>query len=137
MWQHGVSPEAMQTNCFFVIRTFLLCVTSFTLLGTARAEVFPVAWYRLGEADPGGLSGMTVNTTSQDSVGSRHLARYGTPRYTNAVSTTAAFAVDSSLAVSFDGSAQYLSNSVVTMETDNFGIEAWVRPGAANAGTFY
>jgi hypothetical protein len=40
----------------------------------------------------------------------------------------------SSLACQFNGAGQYLSNAVFCTLTDNFGIEAWVMPYAANAG---
>src|SRR5688572_9032756 len=114
-----------------------------TVLGLALAFAAPLhaavtnaAWYRLGENDPGAASGGIVNA-SQNSSGVNHLVPYGAPRYTNAVSTTAALAVDSSLAVSFDGISQYLSNAVFVPQVFNFGVEAWVRPASINPGTYY
>lgn len=101
----------------------------------ARAAVTNVAWYRLGENDPGGNSGLAVTNTTTDLAGTKHLKQFGSPFYTNAVSSGASNRVGSSLAVQFNGASQCLSNAVVSTATDNFGIEAWVRPGTtAGAG---
>jgi hypothetical protein len=106
------------------------------LAAPLHAAVTNAAWYRLGESDPGAASG-GISFGSQNSSGVNHLTSFGLPRYTNAVSTTAALAVDSSLALSFDGISQYLSNAVFTPQTFNFGVEAWVRPASINPGTYY
>src|SRR5262245_43225650 len=52
---------------------------------TAQASVTNVAWYRLGENDPGAASGVIVTNTA-NLLGSNPLKPIGTPRYTNAVS---------------------------------------------------
>jgi len=87
-----------------------------------------VAWYRLGENDPGAASGVAVTNTTADFAGAKHLKQFGSPLYTSAVSPDAATQVASSLGVQLDGSGQYLSNAIVTTAVDNFGIEAWVKP---------
>ena len=94
-----------------------------------------VAWYRLGENDPGAANGGTVTTTTRDLIGTKHLKQYGGPLYTNAVSAEARNRIGSSLAVQFNGTSQYLSNALVSSAIDNFGIEAWVKPNNVNAGT--
>src|SRR6266436_6197806 len=101
----------------------------------AHATVTNVAWYRLGENDPGAASGQIVNSTTMDFVGTNHLKRFGSPRYTNDVSTDAA-KLGSTLAVRFDGASQFYSNAVVTTARNNFGIEAWARLLTTNAGTY-
>src|SRR5438552_18616270 len=110
-------------------RAAAVLALAFTLLAHAtssNAAVTNVAWYSLGEKDPGAASGQIVNSASVDLIGAHHLRRFGTPRYTNNVSTVAAGKIGSSLAVLFNGVNQFYSNAVVTTARDNFGIEAWV-----------
>src|SRR5580765_1823867 len=113
-------------------------VAAFTLFAFAaggHAAVTNVAWYRLGEMDPGAVSGHVVNSTTLDLLGMNHLKRIGGPLYTNAVSK-AAGQIGSSLAVQFNGVNEFCSNAVVTTARNNFGIEAWIATlGAAN-GTY-
>src|SRR6185436_5526992 len=90
----------------------------------AHATVTNVAWYRLGDNDPGAASGQVVNSTTTDFVGVRNLNRFGSPVYTNSVASDAAN-LGSTLAVRFSGSGQFYSNAVVTTARDNFGIEVW------------
>ena len=77
------------------------------LVTPIHAAVTNVAWYRLGENDPGAASGAIANSTTLDFAGSKHLNRFGSPLYTNAVSTNAANRVGSSLAVEFNGANQF------------------------------
>jgi hypothetical protein len=107
----------------------LILLTPLLLLLDANATVTNVAWYRLGENDAGAASGGIVDAATIDLVGANHLKQYNNPRYTN-VFSTASLAVDSSLGIHFDGGSQYLSNSIVTVAVDNFGMETWVRMGA-------
>jgi hypothetical protein len=102
--------------------------------GTASSSVVtPVAWYRLGEDDPGAASGLAVTNTTIDSAGANHLKQFGSPLYTSAVSTDAVTQVASSLGIQLNGSGQYFSNAVVTTAVNNFGIEAWVKPNTVSS----
>lgn len=103
----------------------------------AHAAINNVAWYRLGEDDPGAASGLAVTNTTADFVGTNPLKPFGSPIYTNAVSATASNVVGSSLAIHFNGSNQFLSNAVVSTAVDNFGLEAWVKPNTTAAGTYF
>lgn len=94
-----------------------------------------VAWYRLGENDPGAVSGAPVTTTTTDIGRTNHLQQFGGPLYTNNVSVTAAARAGSSLAVQFNGTSQYLSNAIVPLPLDNFCIEAWVKANSVSAGS--
>src|SRR5437899_1963704 len=114
---------------------FALAFTVLALATRSHATVTNAAWYRLGENDPGAASGQIVNSTTMDFVGTNHLKRFGSPRYTNAVSTDAA-KLGSTLAVRFDGVSQFYSNAVVTTARNNFGIEAWARILTTNQGTY-
>lgn len=94
-----------------------------------------VAWYRLGENDPGAGSGGAVNRTTTDVIGDHPLNSFGAPVYSGSVSTNAAGRLGSSLAAQFSGNLQYLSNAVGFTARDNFGLEAWVNaagPAAAH-----
>ena len=101
----------------------------------AHAGVTTVAWYRMGENDPGAASGQVVYTRAVDLVGADHLWRIGSPVY-GQVSSSATPAVGSSLAVGFNGVNQYYSNVVVTAARDNFGIEAWVAFSTGSLGSY-
>ncbi len=100
------------------------------LAWSARAAVTVVSYYRLGEADPGAVNGGVI-TTAVDSAGANHLAVSGAPVWTNDVSAAATANTASSLSASFAGS-QYGTNAVLTTATDNFGLEAWVKPAGTN-----
>ena len=101
-----------------------------------HAAVTNVAWYRLGENDPGAASGVTATNTA-NLLGFNPLKPIGSPRYTNAVSPSAATGLGSSLAVHFSGTTQCFTNAIVSTALDNFGVEAWVRPNTTNAsGSF-
>ena len=91
-----------------------------------------VAWYRLGEADPGAFGGDLVQSTTRDSAGSNHLQRLGNPSYTDFVSADATTHVGSTLGVQFSGQNQSFSNRVATTVVDNFGVELWIRPNSGN-----
>src|SRR5438552_2225933 len=111
---------------------------AFAVLGLpicAHATVTNVAWYRLGENDPGAASSQVVKTTTTDFVGAADLRRIGSPRYTNDVSPDAG-QIGSSLAVSFSGAGQFYSNAVVTAARNNFGIEAFVNTVTTSDGTY-
>ena len=92
-----------------------------------HATVTNVVWYRLGEDDPGAVPGLAATNTT-DLIGLRDLKAFGSPLYSSAVSTDASNSIGSMLAVQFNGSSQYFSNTTVSMATNNFGIEAWVKP---------
>jgi hypothetical protein len=93
-----------------------------------------VAWYRLGENDPGAANGAPVTGTTADIIGTNHLKQYGGPIYTGAVSADLSNRIGSLLGVQFNGTSQYVSNAVASTATNNFGIEAWVKPNNVNAG---
>src|SRR6266852_4819761 len=121
------------------LRAAAVLALAFTLLALATsslAAVTNVAWYRLGEKDPGAASGQIVSSASVDLVAGHNLKRFGGPRYTNNVSPAAASQLGSSLAVLFNGVNQFYSNTVVSTARNNFGIEAWVHPDAAGAGSY-
>jgi hypothetical protein len=107
-----------------------LALTLLTLTICAHATITDVAWYRLGEIDPGAASGQLVPQTTRDLLGVNPLNSSGSPIYSDQVSPVAANRLGSSLAVMFNGFNQLSSDSVVTAARNNFGIEAWVAPSA-------
>src|SRR5437762_484833 len=98
-----------------------LALTVLGFVTCTHAAVTNVAWYRLGENDPGAASGQVANSMTIDLVGANNLRRFGSPQYTNAVSR-AAEKIGSSLAVVFNGANQFYSNAVVSTARNNFGI---------------
>jgi hypothetical protein len=106
-----------------------------TLTTRAPAAVTNVAWYRLGENDPGAASGLGVTSATTDRVGANHLRPFGGPLYTGAVSADAASRLGSTLAVQFNGASQFLSNALVSAARDNFGLEAWVKPNSTSGAS--
>lgn len=97
----------------------LICVVP-----AAHAAVTTVAYYKLGEADPGAVVGATAANPTVASAGSVNLPRIGAPVYSaqNIVRPTP-------IAVAFNGSSDgFRVAAPISTVTDNFGIEAWVRP---------
>src|SRR5438874_1340135 len=119
----------MKTETAVLATTLLLAVSS-------HATITNLAWYRLGENDAGAASAQIVNSTSVDLMGSNDLKRFGSARYTDNVPSAAASHVGSSLAVAFNGTNQFYSNSIVTTLRNNFGIEAWVILGTLNSSQY-
>ncbi len=114
----------------WLARLFVLCGIGLQL-STSHASVTNIVWYRLGEADPGAAPGVVV-TNANDLIAGRDLKVSGSPFYTNAVSAGASNDVGSSLAVQFSGTGQYLNSSVFFGATNNFCIEAWVKPNTVS-----
>ncbi|MCA9926806.1 MAG: Ig-like domain repeat protein, partial [Anaerolineales bacterium] len=96
-----------------------------------------LGYWQLGEDDAGATNGLAGNdpTLGQDSTGlnpALDLTPEGSPSYE---------AVDGSfgsvLAMSFNGSTDgYIRATAVTTATDNFGVEAWVKPTGATGPQF-
>ena len=114
----------------------ILAILSAELLGpgAALATVVDAAWWRLGENDPGAVSGGAVTDTTADLRGGTPLNQTGGLYYTNVSASLALSRVGSTLAIQFGGSGQYLTNAISFTAVNNFGIEAWVRPAATNGG---
>lgn len=114
----------------FVCRLFAV---GLIWLGCQSALVAAVTYldvYRLGENDPGAVSGNVGNATTVDAVGGNHLSRVGSPVYTNNT-----IAYDSSLAMTFSGvngvsDERYAIGAPISTLVDNFGIELLARVNA-------
>lgn len=102
----------------------------------APAAVTPIAYYRLGEADPGASAGTLGQNPTRDSAGTFDLARNGTPTYSSNVSSTAAANVGSTLSMDFDGAGndndRYNLAAAVPTPATNWGIEAFVQADTAD-----
>lgn len=123
-------------NIVFRIRPPVICLLAgvFALFACSRSDAAIAVknYYRLGENDPGAVSGGIVTNTTQEIAGNIDAIHHGNPRYTNDVSTDAAMRADSSLSVVFNGSSQWFGNAVLIPTPNNFGIEAWVKPATAS-----
>jgi sugar lactone lactonase YvrE len=111
----------------------LVLALNLALSPAASAAITVVSYWRIGEFDPGASPGTTTPTIRDASVGAHHLKITGPAYYSNDVAVAAVAHVSSSLSLNFTSSA-FASNSIVSTATDNFGIEAWVKPASVNAG---
>lgn len=104
---------------------------TFTTLNTPLA---PVAWWHMGEADPGASSGGSA-TLTQDSVGSNNMTVYNGCSYSSDVGAAAAVNADSSLSIDFPGNAAnwatsnspYARAAAPNTGSNNFGVELWLK----------
>jgi streptogramin lyase len=110
----------------------LVTVLNLGFLPPASAAITVVSYWHMGESDPGVGDGIAA-TSTVDFVGLHILNFKGPAFYSSDVAIPALAHVGSSRSVSF-GSGAFASNSIVSTATDNFGIEAWVKPAAVIAG---
>jgi hypothetical protein len=95
-------------------------------VAVADAAVTTVAYYRLGEADPGAVVGAVAANPTLPSTGAVNLPRIGSPVY-----SAQSFVRPTPIAVAFNGSTDgFRVAAPISAVTDNFGIEAWVRPNS-------
>ncbi|HVV00452.1 MAG TPA: LamG-like jellyroll fold domain-containing protein, partial [Verrucomicrobiae bacterium] len=126
----------MKATCLLRMSLLPLLLGGLTVATPARAEVTVINYWRLGESDSGASSGGSSMTTVDLVAGQllTNAADAGVyPTYTNDVSSDAATATGSQLALAMDGN-QSCAGNVIPNLTDNFGIELWVKP-AVVAGT--
>lgn len=110
------------------LRRFFILGLVIASMFNARASIFVLNYWHLGESDPGAISG-GLATNFFDSAGAENLTVQGAATYTNDVDATAAARTGSSLSTVFTNGALAVGPSVTTL-TDDFGIECWVKPGA-------
>jgi hypothetical protein len=122
----------MNTRHRFACRFALLYLAGLLTAGNAHATITVLNYWRMGESDPGAVSGGTV-TTTRDSVVSSNLTFVGSPTYTNDVSRSAAAHSGSALSISIPAGA-FATNAAIPGLVDNFGIEAWVKPTEVTNG---
>lgn len=96
----------------------------------SSVSVTNIAYWRMGENDPGAANGVT-NTITTNFLGGV-LSLRSNAVYSSSVASTAAAQVGSSLALQFT-TGRYATNGSVVPVTDNFGLELWVKPDATNA----
>ncbi|UXI65907.1 LamG domain-containing protein [Tahibacter amnicola] len=94
----------------------------------AQAQLVPVDWYRMGDNDDAPV-GQTLATTA-DLIGTKPLTINGNSvQVTADVSDAAATKVGSGRSLQFTTrDSDYASGPLLTTATDNFGLEAWVKP---------
>ena len=87
-----------------------------------------LAWFRMGEDDPGAKAGQPAGEQTINRGHRYHLKKYGSPTYT---ADTAA--PGSSLAMNFSGAEgeYFYTRYLCWSPDDNFILEAWVRPNRA------
>jgi hypothetical protein len=115
-----------------IFRSLIVGLVCCCQIATVDAAVTVVRHYRLGEADPGAVTD-GVATNSVDSVGGNTMTLLGAPLYSADFPTNVGPV--SSRSIRFTGT-NYGSASIVSDLTNNFGVEAWVKP-ATDSGTNY
>jgi hypothetical protein len=93
------------------------------LFGSAAINL---AYWRMGENDPGAANGVTNTVTTN------LLSGVLTLRSNAFYSANVAALANSTLAFQFT-TGRYATNALATTLTDNFGLELWVKPDATNA----
>lgn len=92
------------------------------VLPAGSPGVTALAYYRLGEKDPGAVAGQPGTDPSLDSAGTNHLAVIGLPP----VYSAGTGIKGSTLCLAVDGSGGYGLGAPLVTNNDNWGIEAWV-----------
>ena len=104
--------------------TGLILVLLLALAGVAQATVTSIAWWRMGEGEPGvGNSVSVASVTNQ--TGGPPLVMQHLPAFSSMVALRAASRVGSAYSVQFFPTT-YGTNAVVSTLTNNFGLELWV-----------
>lgn len=98
---------------------------------SANAAVDVIAYWHMGENDPGAGNGTSVTNTINSVAGPNLVFTNGAAKYTNDVAPSAALRVNSTLSISLTNSA-YAETHLISGATSNFGIEAWIKPMAVN-----
>lgn len=110
---------------------FMLTATS----QMATATVTVDGYFRLGENDPGAAAGQPGQNPTRDANGIKAIPiGAGIPTNIAVVGSTAIARVGSTLAMRFDGTSYYLTNTVLSTANNNYGIEAWFQPLSTNGG---
>jgi sugar lactone lactonase YvrE len=110
----------------------LILALNLGFVARASAAITVVSYWHMGESDLGAGDGI-VPTNTIDSVASHNLKFRGPAFYSSDVGIAALAHVGSSRSVNFTSGA-FASNTIVSTATDNFGIEAWVKPASVTAG---
>jgi hypothetical protein len=75
---------------------FVCVVVAIALTQCALATVTNVAWYRLGENDPGAVPGLAMTNETTDTVGGKNLQQFGSPLFI-AVASSSAGIIDTNI----------------------------------------
>lgn len=110
----------------------LMCWLAFATFA-AQAQVVPIDYYRMGEADAGNTPGNVATSPTQDSVGSKPLSLPGGPFYRADVAANAASSVGSTRSLDFFTVGVYGTAALLSTANNNFGLEAWVKPVAVTS----
>lgn len=105
----------------------LLLAVLVSLCASARADWVDVARYGLGDDDHGAAQPKII-TVTRDRIGSRDLQAIGSPTYTLEVPGLAAEISGGPLCAQFNGIDQALGRDRLDVDTESFGVEAWVYP---------
>lgn len=108
----------------------LLVAVLASLPASARAEWVDVARYGLGDDDRGAAQPKII-TFTRDRIAGRDLQAIGSPTYSLDVPGLAAEISGGLLCAQFNGIDQALGRDLLDLDTESFGVEAWVYPQTA------
>lgn len=116
-----------------VLRAFflLICIWLACLQTLAFAQVTPIDYYRMSEDDAGSV-GQALFSTS-DEVGGKTLNLPGAPFISSDVASSAASSVGSTRSINFFAVGTYGTAALLSTATNNFGLEAWVKPNSVTS----
>ena len=113
----------------------LIAIFSLLCCLHAQATITVLHDWRLGESDPANAADAAL--TTQDYIGGTPLVFQGNSSYSSDVGFAAAARVGSLLSANFTNNA-FATNSIISTLTNNFGMEAWVKPqSSADAFILY
>ena len=114
----------MKLNAVKLPRQFTCCLLAIGGVMAATihsgAAVSTVAYYRLGEEDPGAAAGQAANEVTVTSSGNVNLQRVGNATYSSETGVSG-----SQLALQVTGGG-YTNGTPIVTRGDNWGLEAWV-----------
>ncbi len=89
-----------------------------------------IAHYQFGEDDPSSAADIGGNVTTMDSIGGMDLTRSGNPVYKSGVPA----GIGSVLSMKFYGDSYYQGGTGVITQTDNVGLEFWMKLSLSASG---
>ncbi len=119
-----------------ISESFVVVAATLALNAVVLAEVTPVGYWRLGEADANAAADQPV-VKATDAKDLHPGTPVNGPKYAAVAASSAMAATDSKLAVKFDGTAKsFLRVADLDIGEDNVGIEAFVRTKATEGFSF-
>ena len=118
--------KKLYLRAVFIFWIFLIC----SAFGDkCSATITVLDYYRMGDNDPGAISGSACNSTTIDSVGTKNLTKGNSPSYSSDVESSTVSGTQNRFSIAFTGSPQdYFSyNTPLATVTTGFVLEASIK----------